>query len=218
MRILKLSEFAKRVGYHPKTIQIFDRDGRFPAKKNSAGRRYYTEEDVLLFLQQFNPAFAELRDKPRKVVTYTRVSSSGQKTDLQSQQTFIETFVVSRGIAVDLHLSDVGSGLNYNRKNFLKLMDMVENDEVSELIVAHKDRLVRFGFEYFERLCEKHNTKLTVINLESCSPEEEFTQDLISIVHCFSSRLYGLRKYKKNTAQLSRDLKLDEPVDTQTEE
>lgn len=218
MRILKLSEFAKRVGYHPKTIQIFDRDGRFPAKKNSAGRRYYTEEDVLLFLQQFNPAFAELRDKPRKIVTYTRVSSSGQKTDLQSQQAFIETFVVSRGITVDLHLSDVGSGLNYNRKNFLKLMDMVENDEVSELIVAHKDRLVRFGFEYFERLCEKHNTKLTVINLESCSPEEEFTQDLISIVHCFSSRLYGLRKYKKNTAQLSRDLKLDEPVDTQTEE
>lgn len=218
MRILKLSEFAKRVGYHPKTIQIFDRDGRFPAKKNSAGRRYYTEEDVLLFLQQFNPAFAELRDKPRKVVTYTRVSSSGQKADLQSQQAFIETFVVSRGITVDLHLSDVGSGLNYNRKNFLKLMDMVENNEVSELIVAHKDRLVRFGFEYFERLCEKHNTKLTVINLESCSPEEEFTQDLISIVHCFSSRLYGLRKYKKNTAQLSRDLKLDEPVDTQTEE
>ncbi|OOR85428.1 IS607 family transposase [Moraxella canis] len=218
MRILKLSEFAKRVGYHPKTIQIFDRDGRFPAKKNSAGRRYYTEEDVLLFLQQFNPAFAELRDKPRKVVTYTRVSSSEQKVDLQSQQAFIETFVVSRGIAVDLHLSDVSSGLNYNRKNFLKLMDMVENDEVSELIVAHKDRLVRFGFEYFERLCQKHNTKLTVINLESCSPEEEFTQDLISIVHCFSSRLYGLRKYKKNTAQLSRDLKLDESVDTQSEE
>ena len=218
MRILKLSEFAKRVGYHPKTIQIFDRDGRFPAKKNSAGRRYYTEEDVLLFLQQFNPAFAELRDKPRKVVTYTRVSSSGQKVDLQNQQAFIETFVVSRGIAVDLHLSDVGSGLNYNRKNFLKLMDMVENDEVSELIVAHKDRLVRFGFEYFERLCQKHNTKLTVINLESCSPEEEFTQDLISIIHCFSSRLYGLRKYKKNTAQLSRDLKLDASVDTQSEE
>lgn len=95
MRILKLSEFAKRVGYHPKTIQIFDRDGRFPAKKNSAGRRYYTEEDVLLFLQQYNPVFAELRNKTHKVVTYTRVSSSGQKTNLQSQQTFIETFVIT---------------------------------------------------------------------------------------------------------------------------
>lgn len=210
MRILKLSEFAKRVGYHPKTIQIFDRDGRFPAKKNSSGRRYYTEEDVLQFLKQFNSVLADFQDKPRKVVTYTRVSSSGQKADLQNQQTFIETFLVSRGIAVDLHLSDVGSGLNYNRKHFLKLMDMIENNEVSELIIAHKDRLVRFGFEYFERLCEKHQTKLTVINLESCSPEEEFTQDLISIVHCFSSRLYGLRKYKKNTAQLSRDLKLNE--------
>lgn len=213
MRILKLSEFAKRVGYHPKTIQIFDRDGRFPAKKNSAGRRYYTEEDVLLFLQQFNPAFSELRNKPRKVITYTRVSLSGQKNDLQSQQSFIETFVVSRGITVDMHLSDVGSGLNYNRKNFLKLMDMVENNEVSEIIIAHKDRLVRFGFEFFEHLCAKHDTKLTVINLESCSPEEEFTQDLISIVHCFSSRLYGLRKYKKNTAQLSRDLRLDIPAE-----
>lgn len=210
MRILKLSEFAKRVGYHPKTIQIFDRDGRFPAKKNSTGRRYYTEDNVLLFLKQFNHAIAELRNKPRKVIVYTRVSSSSQKNDLQSQQSFIETFAVNRGVSIDEYLSDIGSGLNYNRKNFLKLMDMVENDEVSEIIIAHKDRLVRFGFEFFEHLCTKHNTKITVINLESCSPEEEFTQDLISIVHCFSSRLYGLRKYKKNTAQLSHDLKLDD--------
>ncbi len=76
-------------------------------------------------------------------------------------------------------------------------MKMVETGEVSEIVIAHKDRLVRFGFEWFESFCEDHGTEIIVMNQESLSPEEEMVQDLLSIVHCFSSRLYGLRKYKK---------------------
>lgn len=80
-------------------------------------------------------------------------------------------------------------------------MEEVEQGMVSEIIVAHKDRLVRFGFEWFELFCSNHGAKITVINLDSCSPEEEMTKDLLSIVHCFSSRLYGLRKYKKKLVE-----------------
>jgi predicted site-specific integrase-resolvase len=69
--------------------------------------------------------------------------------------------------------------------------------EVSEIVIAHKDRLVHFGFEWFEKFSADHGCTITVMNAESLSPEEEMTKDLLSIIHCFSSRLYGLRKYKK---------------------
>ena len=142
----------------------------------------------------------------RLVVTYSRVSSHGQKDDLKLQQSFIENFVASNGLQVDENLSDIGSGLNYERKNFLKILDLVEQNKIEKIIIAHKDRFVRFGFDYFQNFCKKHNTEILIINLDSCSPEQEFTEDLISIIHCFSSKLYGLRKYNKNTKVLKNNL------------
>ncbi|MBS3933736.1 MAG: hypothetical protein KGZ35_05210 [Truepera sp.] len=79
---------------------------------------------------------------------------------------------------------------------------MVERNEVAEIVIAYKDRLVRFGYEWFESFCEAHGAKLVVINAETLSPEAEVTQDLLSIIHCFSSRLYGLRKYKQKITRL----------------
>ena len=84
-------------------------------------------------------------------------------------------------------------------------MEMVERGEVSEIIVAHKDRLVRFGFEWFEKFCTDHGTSIVVMNVNALSPEEEMTKDLLSIIHCFSSRLYGLRKYKKKIIALTKE-------------
>ena len=80
---------------------------------------------------------------------------------------------------------------------------MVEHGAVSEIVIAHKDRLVRFGYERFEKFCQDHGVTLSVMNAETLSPEEEMTQDLLSIIHCFSSRLYGLRKYKKQIVKLA---------------
>jgi putative resolvase len=93
----------------------------------------------------------------------------------------------------------VRSGLNYKRKHLRRLMEMVEQGEVAEIVVAHKDRLVRFGFEFFEKFCADHGCRLTVMNMESLSPEEELVKDLLLIVHWFSSRLYGLRRYTPKT-------------------
>lgn len=143
-------------------------------------------------------------------MVYYRVSSPSQKSDLLSQKKALEAFCIARGIDVTQWLSDRGSGLNYKRKNFVSLMEMVERGEISAIVVAHKDRLVRFGFEWFEQFCDNHGTELVVMNQESLSPEEELTQDLLSIIHCFSSRLYGLRKYKK---QIQHYLKVSDEND-----
>jgi predicted site-specific integrase-resolvase len=141
--------------------------------------------------------------KEQMIIAYCRVSSSGQKNDLVNQKAALEQFCIASGKPVALWLEDIGSGLNYERKHFVRLMEMVERGEVSEIVIAHKDRFVRFGYEWFNQFCENHGCNLIVMNAETLSPEEEMTKDLLSIIHCFSSRLYGLRKYFGQIAQLA---------------
>ena len=92
---------------------------------------------------------------------------------------------------------EIGGGLNFKRPKFTAVMESVERGEVQILVIAHKDRLVRFGFDWFESLCQRKGCELLILNNESLSPEQEMVQDLMTIVYCFSSRLYGLRNYKK---------------------
>ena len=113
------------------------------------------------------------------------------------QRKILEDFCAARGLAGVEFIEEVGGGLNFKRKKFNPIMDAVVCEEVKALVIAHKDRVCRFGFEWFERLCANHGCELLILNNESLSPEEEMVQDLMSIVQCFSSRLYGLRKYRK---------------------
>jgi len=199
MRIYKPGEFGNLIGRTTSTLQRWDREGRLKAHRTPTNRRYYTHDQYLEYIGQ-KASENKLR------VVYYRVSSSGQKDDLESQRQALEQFCIAAGKPVDKWLKDIGSGLNYNRKNFVALLEMVERGEVSELVIAHKDRFVRFGYEWFERFCDNHGTQITVMNIESLSPEEEVTKDLLSIIHCFSSRLYGLRRYKKKiTAMVKAD-------------
>lgn len=192
-KVYSVGEFAKLVGRHPNTLQGWDRYGVLTAGRTPTGRRFYTHDQYLAYLGHKGVA-------SRKTLVYCRVSSSAQKADLNSQCAAMEQFCLTKGLSVDELLTDIGSGLNYTRRNFLRLCEAVERNEVGTVVVAHKDRLVRFGFEWFENLCQRHHTTLLVANAQSLSPEAEMTQDLLSIVHCFSSRLYGLRKYKKTLA------------------
>jgi len=130
-------------------------------------------------------------------VVYARVSSYAQKPDLKNQVKALREYCYEHSIRVDEWVEEIGSGLNYKRKKFNQIFELIELGEVSHLIVAHKDRLVRFGFEWFEDFCERHGTKLMIVNDDCCSLEQEMVQDLLSIIHVFSARLYGLRSYKK---------------------
>ena len=141
-----------------------------------------------------------------KVIIYSRVSNKGQKEDLANQVEFLKTFCNAKAEIVDEVLSDIGSGLNYNRKNFNLILDMAMQGKVKRLYISHKDRFVRFGYEWFERFFNKNECEIIVVNNEAMSPQEEMIQDLISIIHVFSCKIYGLRKYKN---KLKEDLKND---------
>jgi predicted site-specific integrase-resolvase len=190
-------EFGLLVGKTTKTLQRWDREGVLKAHRSITHRRYYTHDQYVLVTGQ--------KTKKRRLVTYCRVSSAGQKKDLISQKDAVESFCFAAGKLIDEKLEDIGSGLNYKRKQFVLLMEMVERGEVSEIVVAHKDRLVRFGFEWFEKFCNDHGVSILVMNGESLSPEQEMIKDLLSIIHCFSSRLYGLRKCKKKIIEMAKD-------------
>jgi predicted site-specific integrase-resolvase len=187
-------EFAKLVGRTVNTLQKWDREGTLAAHRSPTNRRYYTHDQYLSYIGRHT--------SEKKIATYCRVSSGRQKADLSSQRGAVEQFCMASGRAVNIRIEDIGSGLNYKRKGFVSLFEMVEQGEIAEIIIAHKDRLVRFGFEWFEKFCDDHGAKITVMNAESLSPEEEMTKDLLSIIDCFSLRLYGLRKYKKKIAEI----------------
>jgi predicted site-specific integrase-resolvase len=124
---------------------------------------------------------------------------------LQHQRAALESYAVSKHVIVDEWIMEIGGGLNFGRKRFLALVDAIVAGEVERLLIAHRDRLARFGFALLKHLCETHETELVVMNTETLSPEQELVQDLMSIVHCFSSRLYGLRNYRKALEKALKD-------------
>jgi predicted site-specific integrase-resolvase len=132
-----------------------------------------------------------------KTVVYARVSTAAQKPDLAKQTAALKVYCEARQIKVDEWMQDIGSGLNYKRKQFGRLMEQVELGQVRGILIAQRDRLVRFGYDYFEAFCERHNTELIVVNGDSLSPSQELVADLMAIVTVFSARLPGLRSYKK---------------------
>jgi putative resolvase len=181
-------ELGQLISRTTRTLQEWDRKGIVKAYRTPTNRRYYTHEQYLEIAGQ---------GLPRQTVVYSRVSSAGQKADLTRQQAALREYCNQQGKVVTEWVHDIGSGLNYERKQFVRLMEKVEAGEVGEIIIAHKDRLVRFGYDWFVGFCQRQGTIITVMNAKALSPEEEVTQDLLSIIHSFSSRLYGLRKYKQ---------------------
>lgn len=187
----KTGEFANLLGVSVKTLQRWDKSGKLLAKRTAGDHRYYTHSQYLEYIGE--PVNVE----QGAVVIYARVSNRNQKDDLKNQIEFLRTFANARGIILSEIITDIGSGMNFNRKNWNKLIDLIQERKIKTVIIAHKDRFVRFGFDWFERFINKCGGEIIVVNNEKLSPQEELIQDLISIIHVFSCRIYGLRKYKK---------------------
>lgn len=189
---LTITEAAKRLGVTSKTLQRWDREGKLtPDSRSATNRRLYSESQIARF------AGLAVKSEPTRIVAYCRVSSAAQKPDLANQVRMLEEFAVARGLANVEFISEIGGGLNFQRKKFLALMSDIGRHQIKTLVLAHRDRLTRFGFEWFEHYAKENGCELLVLNQERLSPEQEMVQDLMTIVHCFSSRLYGLRNYKK---------------------
>ena len=197
--MIRLNEMAKRLNVSVKTLQRWDREGILVAKRTPTDRRYYTEDQYLEYIGSSTKS-------KRKTIAYVRVSSANQKDDLRNQIMFIRNYVNAKGEILDDVIDDIGSGLNYNRKHWNDLLlNQIPKGEIEKIYITYKDRFVRFGFDWFERFCNHYNCKIIVINNPDTSPQKELVDDLISIIHVFSCRIYGLRKYKK-------DISLDESL------
>lgn len=188
--ILKPKEMAEKLNVSVKTLQSWDNDGTLIAYRNPKNRRYYTTD-------QLNEYLGLSEHHNRKIVAYCRVSNRNQSDDLENQVKFIQDHVNGKGLILDEIISDIGSGLNYKRKKWNKLLDDVMNNKIDTIYITYKDRFIRFGYEWFENLCHKYNTNLIVLNNKTTSPQKELVEDLIAIIQVFSCRIYGLRKYKK---------------------
>ncbi len=197
-------EVADFLGVTIKSVQRWEREGRLvPEGRTPTNRRYYKRSSILQF-QGRKPVLVE-----RRAVAYCRVSSAAQKPDLKNQRRVLEEFITARGLANVDFIEEIGGGLNFERRKFVALMDEISAGKISTLIIAHRDRLTRFGFEWFAHYCKQHECEMLVLNQERLSPEQEMVQDLMTIVDCFSSRLYGLRNYRK---KLDEALKSEVPI------
>lgn len=199
MAIYKVGEFSEKVGVSISTLQRWDRTNVLKSKRTPTNQRYYTDEDLNKVLNL--EAGAESK---RKNVGYCRVSTQGQKHNLENQKEFVSVYSLSHGVILDEIYTDIGSGLNYKRQNWNRLLKEVENNEIDKIYVTYKDRFVRFGYEWFEEFCTSHGTEIIVLNQKQTSPETELTEDLLSILHVFSERNNDLKKYK---TEINKELK-----------
>jgi len=203
--------FGKLIGKSVNTLQKWDRKGILPAFRSPTNRRYYTHEQYLAYR-------GLISSEQGLVIAYARVSSPGQKKDLALQKEALRAYCQEHGLKVDQWVQDIGSALNYQREGFHRVMEQIELGLVKQLVIGSQDRLVRFGYDWFEHFCQRHGTQITVINGETFSPEEELVRDLMAIVTVFSARLHGLRSHKHliRAVALSKDITDDQGAQDQT--
>ena len=191
MNYYSIGEFSKLIGKNSQTLREWDKKGIFkPHHIAPTGYRYYSQEQLNHFL-----CIKGIGTKTKKVTGYYRVSSNNQKDDLVRQIENVKTYMIAKGYSFDV-ITDIGSGINYNKKGLNQLIDMITNSEVEKIVVLYKDRLLRFGFEIIENLCNKYGTTIEIIDNTEKTEEQELVEDLIQIVTVFSCRLQGKRANK----------------------
>jgi|SRR5581483_2104427 len=177
--------FSKKVGVSVKTLQTWDRIGVLPAKRTITDRRSYTDEDLAVALR------LPRVQKQRRTIAYCRVSSQAQTPELANQQAVLRGVCPQRTIQVDEWMMEIGGGFHFKRKQFFALGDAILEGRSERVVLAHQDRLARFGYQLLVHLYQTHHCELVVINTEGLSPEQERVQDLLTITHGFSSRVSG---------------------------
>ena len=202
MKYYSIGQFAKAIGKTTKTLRNWDKNGKLkPVRVEDTGYRYYSQEQLNHFLglkleKQIN----------KKIIGYCRVSSHKQKDDLERQIENVKTYMYAKGYQFEI-ITDIGSGINYNKKGLNQIIDMVTNSEVEKIVVLYKDRLIRFGYELIENLCNKFGTTIEIIDNTEKTEQQELVEDLVQIVTVFSCRLQGKRanKAKKMIKELIED-------------
>lgn len=202
MKYYSIGEFANRIGKTIQTLRNWDKKNILkPSHVTQGGTRYYSQEQLNHFL-----GLKSEKQINKKIIGYCRVSSHKQKDALERQIENVKTYMYAKGYQFEI-ITDIGSGINYNKKGLNQLIDMVTNSEVEKIVVLCKDRLIRFGYELIENLCNKFGTTIEIIDNTEKTEQQELVEDLVQIVTVFSCRLQGKRanKAKKMIKELIED-------------
>jgi len=195
MKYLPSREASKILGLHPNTLRTYADNGTIESYKTESGQRRYNVE-----------AYVGLQKSTTRIC-YCRVSSPKQRDDLKRQVEFMQARFPDAKI-----VKDIGSGLNYKRRGLKAILEQAMRGDKLEVMVAHKDRLARFGFELIEWVINQNGGKIVVLKQTNLSPEQELTNDLLNILHIFSCRMHGLRNYKKQVNQALSEAKSEKDV------
>ena len=185
---MKAKEVKKTLKITQQTLSNYTKNGKIRHVAINAFNYEYNDEDVFALL-------GICRKEDKINVTYSRVSLSKQKGDLETQTKRLYDYCISNGLILSKQFKDIKSGMNFgNRKEFNELLGEVVKGNIANIVVENKDRLCRFGFDLFESFCKYHGTKIIVTSaVENKSYEQELTDDLVSIIHYFSMKSYSHR-------------------------
>ena len=192
-RVYTIREACDILQIDATTLRRWDREGKIHCIRLSNNFRRVPEEEINRILGV----------KSNRIdAIYARVSSSDRKNDLYNQIDRLKSLYPDAQV-----FSDIKSGLKFNRKGFIELLNMIEDNKVNNIYITHRDRLARFGFDLIENICKIHNTRIIEVDGEEIlSANKEMTRDLISIITLFSCKLYGLRSQKmKNILEAVRE-------------
>jgi putative resolvase len=190
---IPLRKAVEATGLHPNTLRKYADEGKIRSIRNAAGQRLF---DVDSFVNERKP-------QSDYFVCYCRVSSTQQRDALDRQVAYMQSLYPQAEI-----IKDIGSGLNFKRKGLQTLLVRFMRGDKFTLVVACRERLCRFGFELFEFMAEQNGGRVMVLSNPVHCPESELTTDLLSIIHVFSRRMHGLRKYGK---KIKEDPDLSKP-------
>lgn len=199
MALMSIGKFAKEIGLSVQHLRkLHDDNILIPAVITKGGTRYYSDEQLSEYLNKDN--------KPQQlpIILYARVSTRSQKDDLDKQVENLKSYAISKGYSFEI-ITDIGSGIDYTKQGLKQLIQKLNNKEISKIVVLYKDRLIRFGFELIEYLCELNNVSIEIIDNTEISKETELTDDLVQIITVFANRLYGSRS--KKTLRLIQEVK-----------
>ena len=207
MKYYSSKSVTKILGVTAQTLRNWDREGKLkPSYIKSNGYRYYSEDSILSYTQE------RKTKKDLNVIGYARVSSKKQIDDLERQVNNLKIYLDNKYKSYDI-ITDIGSGINYTKEGLLSLIDKINKKEVDVIVVLHKDRLLRFGFELIEYFAKVNNVKIEVLDKTNKTQDEELVEDLIQIITTFSCKIQGKRKTKTKEILDDFSKKLSETLD-----
>jgi len=191
MKLYPIGTFAELINRDPSTLRRWHKSGKLlPVNVSAGGTRYYSQEQLNCFYG------IDSTSKPvKKIIGYCRVSSHKRKDDLARQVENVKSYMVAKGYSFEV-IEDIGSGIDCNKKGLNKLIDLITDSQVEKVVILYRDRLLRFGFELIENLCEKYGTTIEIIDNTPKTDEQELVEDMIQVVTMFSCKLQGKRAHK----------------------